>query len=86
MAAGLPVAATEVGDIRAILAPENAALLAPPGDVRALQGALATLAADPALRARLGKSNAARARENFDFTVMQAAYENAYARALGGAF
>lgn len=86
MAAGLPVAATDVGDIRAILAPENAALLAPPGDVRALQDALATLAADPALRARLGKANAARARENFDFTVMQAAYENAYARALGGAF
>lgn len=86
MAAGLPVAATDVGDIRAILAPENAALLAPPGEVRALQDALATLAADPALRARLGKANAARARENFDFTVMQAAYENAYARALGGAF
>ncbi len=86
MAAGLPVAATDVGDIRAILAPENAALLAPPGDVRALQDTLATLAADPALRARLGKANAARARENFDFTVMQAAYENAYARALGGAF
>lgn len=86
MAAGLPVAATDVGDIRAILAPENAALLAPPGDVRALQDALATLAADPALRARLGKANAARARENFDFTVMQTAYENAYARALGGAF
>lgn len=86
MAAGLPVAATDVGDIRAILAPENAALLALPGDVRALQDALATLAADPALRARLGKANAARARENFDFTVMQAAYENAYARALGGAF
>lgn len=86
MAAGLPVAATDVGDIRAILAPENAALLAPPGDVRALQDALATLAADPALRARLGKANAARARENFDFAVMQAAYENAYARALGGAF
>lgn len=86
MAAGLPVAATDVGDIRAILAPKNAALLAPPGDVRALQDALATLAADPALRARLGKANAARARENFDFAVMQAAYENAYARALGGAF
>ena len=30
MAAGLPVAATDVGDIRQILAPENAALLTPP--------------------------------------------------------
>lgn len=86
MAAGLPVAATDVGDIRQILAPENAALLTPPGDVRGLQDALAALAADPALRARLGAANAARARENFDFAVMQAAYENAYARAMGRGF
>lgn len=86
MAAGLPVAATDVGDIRQILAPENAALLTPAGDVRALQDTLAALAADPALRARLGAANAARARVNFDFAVMQAAYENAYSRAMGRAF
>jgi L-malate glycosyltransferase len=86
MAAGVPVAATDVGDIRQILSPENAALLTPPGDVRALQDALAALAADPALRARLGKANAARARENFDFAVMLAAYENAYTRAMGRGF
>ncbi|MBA4767161.1 MAG: glycosyltransferase [Porphyrobacter sp.] len=86
MAAGLPVAATDVGDIRAILSPENAALLAPPGDVRSLQDALATFAAEPALRARLGAANRERARAHFDFAVMQTAYEAAYIRAMGRAF
>jgi L-malate glycosyltransferase len=86
MAAGLPVAATDVGDIRAILTPENAALLTPPNDPRSLGQTLAALAADPALRARLGTANCERARANFDFAVMQAAYEVAYARAIGRSF
>ena len=86
MAAGLPVAATDVGDIRSILVPENAALLTPPNDPHSLGKSLAALAADPALRVRLGKANGARARGNFDFAVMQAAYEAAYARAMGRAF
>jgi hypothetical protein len=38
------------------------------------------------LRRALGEANAARARENFDFAVMQAAYEAAYAGAMGRAF
>ena len=46
--------ATDVGDIRAILAPDNAALLTAPNDPHSLGEALATLAADPGLRARLG--------------------------------
>ncbi|MCM0001406.1 MAG: glycosyltransferase, partial [Erythrobacter sp.] len=86
MAAGVPVAATDVGDIRHILCEQGRVLLAPAGDVGALSGALLALAADTALRARLGKANAARAHENFDFAVMQAAYEAAYAGAMGRAF
>ncbi len=86
MAAGLPVAATDVGDIRAILSEANRVLLAPPGDVGALSGALLALAANADLRGALGGANAARARENFDFAVMQAAYETAYASALGRGF
>ena len=86
MAAGLPVASTDVGDIRAILTEQGRVLLAPPGNVGALSGALLVLAGNPDLRAALGEANAARAREHFDFAVMQAAYENAYARALGRAF
>ena len=86
MSGGLPVAATDVGDIRNILAPENAALLTAPNDPHSLGETLASLADDPALRARLGAANATRARDNFDFAVMQAAYEAAYARAMGRAF
>lgn len=86
MAAGLPVAAPDVGDICHILGEQNRVLLAPPGDVGALSAAMIALGADPALRSALGEANAARARANFDFSVMQAAYENAYARAIGRAF
>lgn len=86
MAAGLPVAATDVGDMAAILAPENAALLTPAGDPASLGKVLARLAADAPLRARLGQANAARAAQRFDSTAMRAAYEAVYARALGRPF
>jgi glycosyltransferase involved in cell wall biosynthesis len=86
MAAGLPVAATDVGDIRHILVPENAALLTAPGDPQALGRSLAALAADPARRAALGAANAARARARFDSAAMLRAYEAVYAGAMGRAF
>jgi len=86
MAAGLPVAATDVGDIAAILAPENAALLTRPNDPRGLGETLAVLAADPDLRARLGAANAVRARAHFDSAAMLAAYEAVYAQGMGRAF
>ncbi len=74
MAAGLPIAATDVGDIRTMLAPENAALLTRLSPT-ALAEALATLLDDPALRARLGAANRARAEQEFDQAAMFAAYE-----------
>ena len=86
MAAGLPVAAPDVGDIRHILTPENAALLSPPGDAPKLGETLAALAADADLRARLGTSNRARAQAEFDAHTMRAAYEAAYAGAMGRPF
>lgn len=86
MAAGLPVAAPDVGDIRHILAPDNAALLTPPGELQDLAETLVTLAADPARRAALGTANAARARALFDIAAMRAAYEAVYAGAMGRGF
>jgi glycosyltransferase involved in cell wall biosynthesis len=74
MAAGLPVAATDVGDIRAMLAPENAALLTP-RDNAALAAALDVLLGDAGLRARLGAANRARAEAEYDQAAMFAAYE-----------
>ena len=65
MAAGLPVAATDVGDVRLLLARENAGLVAPP-DEGALAAALLALAADPARRLALGAANRARAEQEFD--------------------
>jgi glycosyltransferase involved in cell wall biosynthesis len=83
MAAGLAVAAPDVGDVRAMLAPANAALIGPAGDEAALARALARLAGDAALRARLGGANRERALAEFDERGMIAAYRSTYAAALG---
>ena len=53
MASGLPVAATAVGDVAAMLAAENHAFVTPLEDA-ALAAAIAALARDAALRARVG--------------------------------
>jgi len=53
MASGLPSVASTVAGIPEVLRP-GCGLLVPPGDALALADALASLAADPALRRRLG--------------------------------
>lgn len=83
MAAGLAVAAPDVGDVRAMLAADNAALIGPAGDEVALGQALASLASDPTFRARLGEANRARAVGEFDELGMIEAYRRTYAEALG---
>jgi glycosyltransferase involved in cell wall biosynthesis len=59
MAAGRPIVLREMTALREILADDG--LYFPPGDAAALTTALARLAADPALAARLGQAAAARA-------------------------
>ncbi|MGE5177856.1 MAG: glycosyltransferase [Bacteroidota bacterium] len=54
MAAGLPVAATRVGGVPEIVEDGATGLLVPPRDPAALAEAISRLAADPALRARMG--------------------------------
>lgn len=83
MAAGLAVAAPAVGDVAAMVAPENASFIVAPGRDDTLAQALATLAADPALRRRVGEANRVRARAEYDETAMLAAYRAAYGAALG---
>ncbi len=56
MSFGLPVIATPVGGIADYVSHEDNGLLVQPGDVDALADSIRTLAADPALRARLGES------------------------------
>jgi glycosyltransferase involved in cell wall biosynthesis len=83
MAAGLPVAATDVGDVRRILPSEGAELVVPAVDPPlALAQALLRLAADPGLRARLGQANRARVAREFSFERMVAAYREVYESAL----
>jgi len=83
MAAGLAVASPAVGDVAQMVAPENAALITAVGDEAALAASLVTLANDPALRARIGAANRARAIAQFDETVMAARYAALYGGALG---
>lgn len=71
MASGLPVASTDVGDVRAMLAPENGRFVTELAD-NAMAVALAALAADAGLRARLGAANRVKAEREFDQAVMAA--------------
>jgi glycosyltransferase involved in cell wall biosynthesis len=54
MSFGLPVIASPVGGVVDYVRHDDNGLLVPPGDVEALAAAIATLAGDPDLRARLG--------------------------------
>jgi glycosyltransferase involved in cell wall biosynthesis len=73
MAAGLPVAATDVGDIRAMLAPANGTFVTPLDDA-SLAVALRSLIQDAALRRSLGAANRSKAEEAFSQETMFAAW------------
>src|SRR5207248_11343004 len=61
MAFGLPVVGWRAGNLPYLAEHEREGLIVPPGDIRALAEALAQLAADPDLRARLGAAARQRA-------------------------
>jgi len=73
MASGLPVVSTDVGDVRLMVAAENVPFITKLDDA-ALRAALSTLVADAALRRRIGDANLAKARLDFDESVMFAAH------------
>lgn len=83
MAAGLAVASPAVGDVAEMVSEENRAYITPPADDAAFTQAIATLAADEALRQRCGTANRARAAAEYDERVMAKRYADAYARVLG---
>ncbi|MHA1112895.1 MAG: glycosyltransferase [Alphaproteobacteria bacterium] len=76
MAAGLPVAALEVGDVAAIVAAENRPLVAPAGDQAGLRDALSRLIAEADLRRTLGARNQDRARATYGQETMFTAYRD----------
>jgi glycosyltransferase involved in cell wall biosynthesis len=77
MAAGLPVAATDVGDVRHILSDENQPYIVPK-DPLALANALADLLADPSQAALIGRNNLHRVHTQYDQRHMFDAYRNLY--------
>ena len=85
MAAGLAVASPAVGDVALMLAPANAPYVTDPGDDEALGEALRALAADAALRERIGRDNRARARAEYDEAAMAERHAALYARVMGRA-
>ena len=66
MAAGLPVAGTNVEGIREVVGARGTQFLAPVEEAEALSEVLIKLAKDPALRARVGAENRERIREKYD--------------------
>jgi glycosyltransferase involved in cell wall biosynthesis len=73
MASGVPVAATDVGDVRVMLPPEGVPYVAPL-DPEALASAIEPLLADAGLRARLGAAARAKAERDYDQETMFEAY------------
>jgi glycosyltransferase involved in cell wall biosynthesis len=69
MAAGLPVASTDVGDVAGMLAAENREFVVPL-DAARLSAALAGLVGDAGLRQRVGAANRAKVERDYADTVM----------------
>ena len=82
MACRLPVLATQVGDVAAMLAGENRPFVLPPADEAGLAAALARLARDATLRAAIGAANRAFAVEDYDEQTMIGRYLDLYRQTL----
>lgn len=78
MAAGLPVVATDVGDVKAMVAHENQVLVVPVPEERAFSAALDLLCWDATMRRRLGLANQEKARATFDEQAMIGRYAALY--------
>ncbi|MGB8276202.1 MAG: glycosyltransferase [Alphaproteobacteria bacterium] len=75
MAAGLPVAGLDVGDVAHVLSPSNRPYIAPAGDEAGLADAVSRLRLDPAARKAVGMDNRKRARAEYALERMCRAYE-----------
>lgn len=78
MAAGLPVIATNVGDIETIVSKENRAFITSLHDEDTYVHALAQLIQDPSARAAIGAANKHKAKEAFSLERMALAHRNLY--------
>lgn len=83
MAAGLPVAAPDVGDILHMVSVENRPFIVASRDQAALSNVLSELAASAELRRQAGAANRTLARAQYDERRMFDAYRRLYSSALG---
>lgn len=80
---GLPVAGVAVAGVPEVVEHEATGLLVAPGDREGLRAAVARLAGDAELRARLGGRARRRCLERFGITPVAAAYQRLYQEVLG---
>jgi glycosyltransferase involved in cell wall biosynthesis len=78
MAAGKPVVAARTGGVPEVVVDGETGLLVPREDPDALRAALLRLAADPALRARMGAAGRERAEREFSVPALVRSYEALY--------
>lgn len=79
MAAGVPVIATAVGAVPAIINDTVNGRLVPPGHTAALEACLTSVLADPAGARRMAENAAATVREHYSSDAMALAYDSLYA-------
>ncbi len=82
MAARLPVVATDIGDISAMVGSANRSFIVPRNDDAAITAALRVLLADKAKRAALGEANRRRAEECFAESAMIERYGRLYRESI----
>lgn len=78
MAAGLPIAAPDVGDVKAMVSQANRPFIAPVGGPEPLAMRLADFASNDALRREIGEENRKKACAHFDAADMIEAYRALY--------
>ncbi len=83
MCARLPVVGTDVGDVGAMLHPDNRRFVVPRDEPDALAAALRVLAADADLRRALGERNRADVERRFTIEQMTTGFATILDRALG---
>ena len=85
MAARLPVIATDVGDIAAMVAPENRPFIVPRDAAAGLEAALRRLCREPELRRHLGQRNRERVESEYTVARMADAFRQLLDAAIAAA-
>lgn len=83
MATGLPVVATDVGDVRDMVSQANAGFIKPVSDEKGLAEAITTLVQHDQLREDIGSQNRMKAQAEYNESKMLGRYGLLYGHALG---